>query len=189
MNDVTSLGGPLAQHPIGALLPRPVEAYEQTIGGALGSTSQTRERPKEMPPFRRVGLSSAWSQATRREEPAPKPTLHDPLHLVALVKTLLGNEQIAAARKLVDLIPAGSHEELGRLRMVLQLPTTRRRTVAYRTRASEVRWLQRNAAEYKGKWVAVLGDQLIAANESLASVRAAVRESRLQAAPLLYRIP
>jgi len=55
-------------------------------------------------------------------------------------------------------------------------------------RRKEYDWLRRHQAEYRGRWVALLGDELIACSDSFDEVLGAVRARELKARPLVHRV-
>ncbi len=55
-------------------------------------------------------------------------------------------------------------------------------------RRKEYEWLRRHRDEYRGKWVALMEDELIASSESFDEVLREVRARRLAAHPLVHRV-
>ena len=55
-------------------------------------------------------------------------------------------------------------------------------------RKEEFDWLRRHGHEYRGQWVALLGDELIVSSESAAEVIREVRSRRFDNRPLIHRV-
>ena len=107
-----------------------------------------------------------------------------------MVRQLLARERVLAARKLVAAVPSDHtvDEPLRRLRVVLAEPVVRRRLPTRTRHSGEIDWLRKNAAKYSGKWVAVADGELLAADESLASLRRSLRKLAPNVRPLLHRL-
>ncbi len=107
-----------------------------------------------------------------------------------MVRQLLARERVLAARKLVAAVPYdhSADETLRRLRVVLAEPVVRRRLPTRTKHSRDIDWLRKNAAKYSGKWVAVADGELLAADESLASLRRNLRKFAPSARPLLHRL-
>jgi hypothetical protein len=60
------------------------------------------------------------------------------------------------------------------------------REVTYRDRKSEMAWIKVNRSQYRGKWVALLGEQVISIEDDLKSVLRVVRTQRLAEPPLIH---
>ena len=133
------------------------------------------------PPVERIaGLDSAADLASRR--PAAD--------IEAMLRQLLADHRILAARKLADAVPPdlASGGSLRRLLVVLAPPVVRRRTPARAGGADNIEWLRRHAGAHAGKWVALAGGELLAADESLAALRRRLNEIAPHAKPLLHRL-
>jgi hypothetical protein len=55
-------------------------------------------------------------------------------------------------------------------------------------RTREFAWLKRHGSEHRGRWVALLGDQLLASAEQLADVLRTIGARDLKAKPLVHHI-
>jgi len=102
---------------------------------------------------------------------------------VAAIRALIDSQQLRKARALAALLP--DTPENARRKKLLRLPvasTSPRRDV---DRTVEYRWLRDNAKDYRGKWVAVSGDALVASADTLRELREAVTRAAPQRAPLL----
>jgi hypothetical protein len=49
-------------------------------------------------------------------------------------------------------------------------------------------WIKANRAHYKGKWVALLGEQVLGIGDSLKAVLRLVQEQQLEETPLLHHV-
>ena len=94
--------------------------------------------------------------------PEKKP---EPLSLEDEIRALLAEGRISDAKRLVDgagdSLPAGS-----RLREIFY-PTITKLDVRDVDRTGEYRWLKENGRNFRGKWVAVAGENLVLATDSL----------------------
>lgn len=104
-----------------------------------------------------------------------------------LLRSLVEEGRILEARSLLDfageLIPRDS-----RIREILAPPRIRKIPEKGFDRGAEIHWLKTNAELYRGKWVALLGDELIASAESLKDLLARVNEIAPARKPLVHRI-
>ena len=107
-----------------------------------------------------------------------------------MVRQLLARERVLAARKLVAAVPSDyiANEPLRRLRVVLAEPVVRRRLPSRTKLFRDIDWLRKNATRYSGKWVALADGELLAADESLASLRRRLRRLAPNVRPLLHRL-
>ena len=141
-----------------------------------------RSGPRAAPPpvERSAGLDSAADLASRR--PAAD--------IEAMLRQLLADDRIRAARRLADAVPPdlASRESLRRLLAVLAPPVVRRRTPAQAGGADNIEWLRRHSGTHAGQWVALADGELLAADESLAALRRRLREIAPRAKPLLHRL-
>jgi len=104
------------------------------------------------------------------------PTADDPATTwLEYIHALLLEENVRDARRMADEIPQSlrSDSKIQHLITVLSPPEVRvsnRPTGPSRDR--EYRWLKENSEKYMGQWVAIEGDQLIAASKNLDEVYA-----------------
>jgi hypothetical protein len=114
----------------------------------------------------------------------------DVLPLVTTIRDLIQDEQITAARRMLDLVPPGALEEpaIIRLRRALVPPTVTRssRKDIDRTRAYE--WLRQHAREYSGQWVAVAEDGVVATAPTLKELKQRLDQIRPTQSPLIHRL-
>jgi hypothetical protein len=115
--------------------------------------------------------------------PEKKP---EPLSLEEEIRACLAEGRISDAKRLVDgagdSLPAGS-----RLREIFY-PTIKKLDMRDVDRAGEYRWLKANGRGYRGKWVAVAGENLVLATDSLKELLARLEEMDTPVQPLIHHI-
>ena len=72
-----------------------------------------------------------------------------------------------------------------KLRAALSPPIVRKSNVRGVDRSAEFRWLDTHSAEYQGKWVALVGENLVASSDTLEALLARLRELQLKEKPLI----
>ncbi len=111
---------------------------------------------------------------------------------VARIRELAGTDRVGGARRVLqealqrlphDPALARWKELLSPARVIGSVPSSGL------NRDAELRWLDTHGPAYRGQWVAVLGDRLVAHAESLKDLDAQVEERPLERAPLFHRIP
>ena len=132
------------------------------------------------PVERSSGLESAADLASRRPV----------ADIEAMLRQLLADHRILAARKLAVAVPPdlASGDSLRRLLVVLAPPVVRRRTPARAGGTDNIKWLHRHGGAHAGKWVALVGGELLAADESLAALRRKLTDLAPHVEPLLHRL-
>lgn len=113
----------------------------------------------------------------------------------ALVQALLEQDRVSAARSLLaralndltDVEIRRRESELVGLIAILAPPRVRVVAETDRDRSREYRWLAAHRVSYRGEWVAVLGNHLIAAAPSLAQLREQIAVAKPDARPLIHR--
>lgn len=55
-------------------------------------------------------------------------------------------------------------------------------------RSAEFRWLNLNSVRFRGRWVALLGDQLVASADTLKELLAGLKGLRLEGKPLVHHV-
>lgn len=99
---------------------------------------------------------------------------------------------IRGARALVaEAIEKGfQHERLAKLQEILAPARVRgTRPADEPDRTRELRWVESHGDSYRGEWVALLGDELLAHSSNLKEVAARLDENPPPVRPLLYWIP
>lgn len=110
-----------------------------------------------------------------------------PFPYLAVLRSLVEQGRILDARNLLEVageaIPRDS-----KIRQVLAPPRVRKSSALGSDRSSEFRWLKTNADVYRGKWVALDRESLIASSDSLKGLLAQLRSHLSQRRPLIHRI-
>jgi len=111
----------------------------------------------------------------------------DPPDAEQQIRSLLEEGQIWEAQELLksagDRVPAGS-----KIREVLSPARVRKSPVKGVDRSAEFHWLKTKAAEYPGKWVALVGEDLVASSDTLKELLARLSELRLEREPLVHHL-
>ena len=104
------------------------------------------------------------------------------------ILSLLAEGQIWEAQELLksagDRLPADStlREVLGPARVVGRSPARDF------DRSAEFLWLNRSWERYEGKWVALVGDNLVACTDTLKELLSRLEELRLEREPLIHHL-
>ena len=109
----------------------------------------------------------------------------EPLSVEDEVRALLEEGRIAAAKELVesagDQLPAG-------LREIFAPPRIRRVDERGVDRTPEFNWLKAHGPAYAEKWVALVGDDLIACEDSLSDLLAWLKGRQFERTPLIHHL-
>lgn len=112
----------------------------------------------------------------------------EPMSAEDEIRALLAEGRISEARSLLDssgnLVPAGST-----LREIFAPSRVRKIDERDVDRTGEYRWLKEHARDFHGKWVALSGETLVLATDSLRDLLARLREIETPVEPLIHRIP
>jgi hypothetical protein len=113
-----------------------------------------------------------------------------PMPYLAFARSLLDRDQIEAARLVLGLVPleAVENEAARRLSRLLAPPRITATPVRDVDRACEYRWLQDNWQSFRGQWIALDGDTVLASGASLKELRERLTALRLTRPPLVHRI-
>lgn len=110
-----------------------------------------------------------------------------PFPYLALLRSLIEQGRILDARNLLevagDAIPQDSD-----IRRVLAPPRVRKSSVRGVDRSPEFRWLKANIELYRGKWVALVGERLVADADTLRDLLVYLRTSPPPRRPLIHHI-
>lgn len=110
-------------------------------------------------------------------------------HLVERIRSLLEAQELLAAQREASRA-AEEHPEHPWLQQANRVLNPSRVTTAPASgadRRREFEWLRRNRETYRGQWVALLGDELIAADRDFDVVLHQVRANAPNANPLVHR--
>ena len=100
------------------------------------------------------------------------------------IRALLTEGRISDAKRLVD----GAGDSVSaRLREIFY-PKITKLDVRDVDRTGEYRWLKENGRNYRGKWVAVAGESLVLATDSLKELLARLKDMDTPVEPLIHHI-
>jgi hypothetical protein len=102
------------------------------------------------------------------------------------VRSFLERGRISEARKLVEIAGDELPESLREIFAPPRITKIDERDV---DRTREYHWLKENARRFRGKWVAVAGDDLVLSTDSLKELLAGLRNLPTSFEPLIHRIP
>lgn len=131
------------------------------------------------------------------EEPAVVPvhrvspvSEQDVQPFVLAVRGLMEAERITAARQMLAAAPAYilSDPLVSRLRLVLAPPVVKRVQRRDVDRTQEYDWLRANGRDYRGRWVALVGGNLLASARTLRELQEELRSTQPASRPLLHRV-
>jgi len=110
--------------------------------------------------------------------------------VVAAIRELLRDNHVAAARRMLDVLPSADVADpaLSRLHRVLAVPVTRPSARRDVDRTAEYRWLREHGREHPNRWVAIDGDALVASAATLRELRQSIRRLDLPRPPLIHRL-
>lgn len=111
--------------------------------------------------------------------------------LLGELKDLLSKGELLKARHILEkslLEGQRFSEPLQKLNEALSLEEVATRAVISPQRKDEATWIKTNRAAYKGKWVALLGDQVVASGDTFKELIAVVRRKYLSPAPVIHHV-
>jgi hypothetical protein len=101
------------------------------------------------------------------------------------VRSLLEEGKISEARRLVEIVG----DELPQsLREIFAPPQIRRVDERGVDRTPEFNWLKANGPAYAGKWVALVGDDLVGCDDVLEELLAKLDQCQFDRRPLLHHL-
>jgi hypothetical protein len=109
---------------------------------------------------------------------------------VELVRSLLANGEAGAARRVAAEGAARfpDHPWLEKTDRVINPKAIIATSGGAPERTREFAWLRENSARYRGNWVALLGDRLLASGRELANVFQEIRSQGLESKALVHHI-
>ncbi len=116
------------------------------------------------------------------------PGIHPATDYAGRIRALLESDRIVQARELVSeaLQSNPGDPEILNLYEVLKPPRGKPRQIIDSDRSQEFEWMIRNREAYRGRWVAVEGDRLVADAASFAELQSRIQD--LDGVPLVHRI-
>jgi len=106
-------------------------------------------------------------------------------------RQMLQAERVAEARRILEAAPSrvSNSPVIVTLRSLLAPPTVTTSTRKDVDRSREYEWLRTHASKYRGLWLALRGDRLLASARTLHELRELLaRESSTPPAPLIHRV-
>lgn len=105
-------------------------------------------------------------------------------------KSLLGQGRVALARELLQQACSRypMDERLRNLYRAIAPGTVAHSSAKVSDQTAETTWLRVHREQYKGKWVVLLGDQMLGVGTTFQEVLNLVQQQHLQASPLIHRI-
>jgi hypothetical protein len=151
------------------------------LGGDLIGVQLSENSPKVPQPDRRPGTRITLGHLTSESGPAFE---------LASVKQLLGQGRVVDALELLQraLSRYPTDARLLNLSRAVTPGAVVRRDVRYSDRTAEMAWIKANRANYRGKWVALLGEKVLGVGDSLTAVLCLMQEQRLEETPLIHHV-
>ena len=120
----------------------------------------------------------------------PIPPERDALPFLVAVRRFIETEQLSTARRMLEAAPFHilSDPLVARLRSILAPPVVKRTKKQDIDRSLEFEWLRRQSHKYRGRWVALEGNQVLAVASRLRELREQLRTMSLTHPPLIHRV-
>lgn len=119
--------------------------------------------------------------------PLHRPSREDQPDIEQQIRSLLAEGQIWEAQQLLK--SAGNDAPVdSKLRELLAPLRIRKSAIKDFDRSAEFHWLKTNWEEYQGKWVALLGEDLLASSDTLEELRAHLAELNPKRRPLIHHL-
>lgn len=109
---------------------------------------------------------------------------------LGLLRNLIETNRVPGARRLLEVLPLHirDHSSIRKLRAVLALPTVKRMLKKDVDRGREYEWLRTEGHKYRGQWVALNENGLVASAPTLQELRDRLKTLMLPRRPLLHRV-
>lgn len=113
-----------------------------------------------------------------------------PAAIAKHIRQLLGEGRLQDARDLVakalNIHPAD--DELLGLQRVIAPGQVERKSGHYPDRKAEFAWIARNRSHYQGKWVALIGEQVIGMEDDAHVLLSKIKQQNLAETPLVHHL-
>jgi hypothetical protein len=191
VHDLAGLGG-VVRGSLEKTLPTPRPSHLAHGLPGLASSSSTQAKEFSSPSAEQLLGRSLLARATETRDVAIilLETGARRRPYAAIVRALVEYEQLGAARSLVSYAlretPADSYIE--KIYKLLSPPLVNPVPETDNNRVSEYQWLISHATDYRGRWVAIEGEHLIAHAASLKDLLAIVRIAQPHRRPLIHRV-
>lgn len=111
-------------------------------------------------------------------------------HELNHIRTLLAEGRLREARSFIagSLKRFPTNESLFELSRITARQDAIRVAAKFQSRQQEVRWLREHGVAYKGKWVALVGNELVVSVDTIDQLRTALAAIKLPSAPLIHKV-
>ncbi len=175
--------------------PKTVSEHRSSVGAGISRGSEA-ELPSSAGQLvsnehRASSLVGSGGRTRQAAESELSRLQSDALLFAMAARRLLQSEQVSAARALLEAAPAHvlSDPVIARLRSTLAPPVVRLVDRQDADRTPEYNWLRAaQGGQYRGQWVAINGDCLLAAAPSLRELRELLRANPPDRPPLVHRV-
>ena len=132
----------------------------------------------------------ASSEKPRQGEGRLLPSDAQPDAVLEEIRAHLGEGRFRTAQRLAEeaLVRFPDHTEIRAMNRGLNEWTVRTRPASGQGRAEEFEWLRNPPESARGKWVALVGSEMVASAETLAEVMKTLKSMNLPKSPLVHRI-
>jgi Family of unknown function (DUF5678) len=175
------MGVPESQEMLNKLEGHLEQSRRARFGGELTALPRLLPSPKMPPPSIELGARGNLGHLTAESGPA--------FELVC-AKYLLGQGRVAIARELLQqaLSRYPMDARLRNLYRAIAPGAVVRSKVKGRDRTLETTWLRVHREQYRGKWVALHGEQVLGVGDTLKEVLCLVQQLQLEAGPLIHHV-
>jgi hypothetical protein len=120
----------------------------------------------------------------------PVPPERDAVPFVMAIRTLVETEQLFAARQMLAAAPTHILTDplVAKMRSILAPPVVKRVQKRDVDRIREYDWLRTDGHKYRGRWVALDGNRLLAVASSLRELREQLKTATFTHPPLFHRV-
>ena len=114
----------------------------------------------------------------------------EPGAIVKRIRQLLGEGQLQDARSLVNqaLQTYPNEPELLRIQRLITPGRVTSMADCYPDRKTEFNWIACNRVKHRGKWVALIGEQVIAMEDDAEALMQALKHQDLSTSPLVHHL-
>lgn len=147
----------------------------------------TLSSPRQSPARPTHGLFRAIPPRKTDLNASGDPTSVFPFPYSTILHSLIEQGRIWEARNLFGVAESYIPQD-SKIREALAPPRVKRSTRVAPERSAEFRWLDSNGAQFRGKWVALIGDSLVASAATLKELLAQLSELQLSSKPLVHHI-
>ena len=156
-----------------------------SLGAAFGELISPAGLAGRRQPSRRSEMSEMGTASSRA------PALDSSIRYADIVRKLIEVGEVDSARRVLAVAQQAEavDPECRRLARFLEPPTARAHPARGSSSDPELDWISAHGHEYRGCWVAVLGDDLLASAGTLRELLRVVRAAAPTRPPLIHAIP